>query len=102
MSRKKQIDPVVESLEEMISIRKQRNGIYNDVYKRKGEVIKALFGGIPQFENEDDLNKFGVLNIMISKMMRITETFFNEELSEDSIDDLAIYGQMLKELYKEK
>lgn len=103
MAKKKNIkieDPVIESFHELIAIRKDRNSIYKDLHNRKGDVLVALFGFIPQQETIEDLNRFGLLNVMVNKLLRYCENFDNGG-HEDSLNDLCVYSQMLKEVDRE-
>ncbi len=100
MAKNKNKDPVVVGLNELIVIREDRNSIYSDLHKRKGDVLVALFGYIPTPETIEDLNRLGLLNVMINKLLRYCENFDNGG-HEDSIADLCIYSQMLKELDRE-
>lgn len=93
-------DPVVDSLRALIEIRKERNLLYNDLHTRKGDVLVALFGHIPTPESIEDLNRLGLLNVIVNKLLRYCQNF-DRGGHEDSLDDCCVYSQMLKELDKE-
>lgn len=96
MPKKKQ-DKVVENLKNLIAIREGKNSDYGEAHKKKGEVIVALFGGIPQFDSAEDLSRYGMLEFIASKMVCYCANFHNGGHA-DSLDDIAVYTQMLKEL----
>tara|TARA_R110000751_G_scaffold8688_4_gene33778 strand:+ start:3429 stop:3749 length:321 start_codon:yes stop_codon:yes gene_type:complete len=74
-----------------------RSKLYKDGYTRNGEILKALFPkGIDQ-NNEDDLNRYVLVVYMVTKMVRYADNF-EKGGHEDSLDDLAVYAQILNSL----
>lgn len=92
-------DPIVESLNSLIKIRQERQGVYNGIENRRAEVITGLFGGYPEITNDLDLNRYGIYMKMVEKMIRYANNFYDGG-HDDSLDDIAIFSQMLKEMDK--
>lgn len=91
---------VPEMLEEKAALYKQRNAIYGDNYKRFGPIMALLFPEGSPLKTNDDFNRFGILVQIVAKVTRYAENF-NRGGHEDSLDDLAVYAMMLKELDNE-
>jgi hypothetical protein len=89
--------PVPGWLNDAAAIYKQRNLIYGDSYKKFGKVMFVLFPDGVSAKGEDDLNRLGVLNMIVSKLMRYANNF-SMGGHDDSLDDIAVYAMMLKEL----
>lgn len=92
---------VPEALRSAAAIYEERNKVYGDNYKRFGLVVAALFpDGISIASAEDPVkagNRLGVLIQILSKITRYCENF-NAGGHADSLDDLAVYAMMLREL----
>ena len=89
-------DEVSKSLEKLLEIRLNRRNSYGDAATKKGEVMAALFNSM-ELKTESDFARFGILNFIVSKLIRYSENFENGGHA-DSLDDLAIYSLMLKEM----
>jgi len=92
---------VSEALHNAAEIYEERNKLYGDNYKRFGNVMEALMPsgmeqGFPETKAQFN-NRVGVLIQVISKLTRYCENF-NSGGHDDSLDDLAVYAMMLKEL----
>jgi len=96
-------DQVIKYLENLIEIRKARRASYGDAVGKKGALITALFKDSekPVLESEIDYSRFGALNFMLSKLIRYAENF-NKNGHDDSLDDLAVYTLILKDLDRKK
>lgn len=92
---------VPEALRQAARIYEERNELYGDNYKRFGLLLEALFpDGISIASAEDPVkagNRLGVLVQILSKIARYCEQF-NKGGHADSLDDLAVYVMMLREL----
>lgn len=92
---------VPEALHQAAAIYEQRNALYGDNYKRFGKLLAALFpDGISIASAEDPVkagNRLGVLIQILSKITRYCENFERGGHA-DSLDDLAVYAMMLREL----
>lgn len=85
-----------DSLRAAAEIYEQRNKLYGDNYKKYGHAFFPLLKGL-LVETPHDLNRMGVLHMILSKVSRYCENF-NKGGHDDSLDDLAVYAMMLKEL----
>ena len=74
----------------------ERARVYGDSYTRHGEVMKALFPNGIKIETVDDFNRFGILNMQISKIIRYTQSWQDRHI--DSSHDLGVYSFMQEEL----
>lgn len=88
---------VPEALRKAAEIYEQRNALYGDNYKRFGPVMKLLFPDGLTIKYDDDWNRIGILVQMVSKLTRYAQNF-KAGGHEDSLDDLAVYTMMLREL----
>ena len=89
---------VPEELEKLGDLYKQRNAQYGDCYKHHGEIMEILFPGGWELNTKHDFNKFMLFNMLLIKLMRFSQTMSHD----DSLDDMAVYAQMLKEICHDK
>lgn len=76
----------------------QRAAIYGDNYVRFGPIMAQLMATQKlDPTNEKDMARFGIFVQVVSKITRYAENF-NRGGHDDSLDDLAVYAMMLKEL----
>lgn len=75
----------------------QRNLVYGDDYKRHGEIMVALFPDGITLKTESDFNRWSCFKEMVTKLGRYAKNFERGGHAE-SLDDAAVYSQMLKEL----
>lgn len=78
-------------------IYRERNKLYGNSYHNHGLVMTALFPSGIELKTVSDFNRFGVLNMMVSKLSRYTENFAKGG-HPDSSHDLTTYTAMLSEL----
>lgn len=88
---------VAQELEESANTFQQRNELYGNTYKQHGNVMAALFPNGIQLETTHDMNRMGVLNMMVSKLTRYANNW-SEGGHYDSLHDLAVYSTMLNDL----
>lgn len=86
-----------DSLRAAADIYEERNKLYGDNYKQFGEWVAKLFPLGVGLLSEEDFNRFGVLTQILSKLGRYCQNF-EQGGHDDSLDDLAVYAMMLKEL----
>lgn len=93
---------VPDALRAAAKIYEERNALYGDNYKHFGRVMEALFPDGLKFSllGPKDWNRLGVLVQIVGKLTRYCPNFF-EGGHDDSLDDLAVYAMMLKELDEE-
>lgn len=88
---------VPDMLRESAQTYEERNKVYGDNYKRFGPIMALLFPHGPNLVTEDDHNRFGVFVQCVSKITRYAENF-GKGGHDDSLLDLAVYANMLREL----
>jgi hypothetical protein len=86
-----------ESLRAAAEIYEQRNKLYGDNYKTFGPWVALLFPDGITLVTPNDFNRFGVITQMLGKLSRYAANF-KKGGHDDSLDDLAVYAMMLKEL----
>jgi hypothetical protein len=87
---------VPEFLADAAELYKKRNAVYKDNYKRVGPMYVQLFPEGITLKTADDFNKFAIFMQMVNKFTRCASNF--QHGHQDSVDDLAVYAMMLKEL----
>lgn len=88
---------VSEQLRNCANIYEERNKVYGDNYKHFGKIMVGLFPNGLTLETEDDFNRIGVFVQAVSKITRYAKKFSSGGHA-DSLDDLSVYSQMLREL----
>jgi len=73
-----------------------RNIVYKDGYKKVGATYAGLFPDGVTLKTPEDFNRFSLFMLMIHKLNRYAFNFNSNH--GDSLDDLAVYAMMLKEL----
>lgn len=81
-------------------IYEERNKLYGDNYKLFGQVIYAMFPEGVHLETDEDHNRWGVFVQIVAKVTRYAANFHRGG-HDDSLDDMAVYSMMLKELDNE-
>lgn len=88
---------VPERLRDLGNIYEGRNKVYGDNYKKFGHVMDKMFPDGLTIQGPEDWNRLGVFTQMLSKISRYADKF-PQGRHGDSLDDLAVYAQMLREL----
>lgn len=88
---------VPERLTKAADTFKARQLVYGDTYKEFGSLLKALFPDGIYVGNESDMNRLGVLQMMLHKLKRYCNNFETGGHA-DSLQDLSVYSMMLQEL----
>ena len=92
---------VEEAFTALIELHRQRSGQYgSNAYKEYGAVASALFGDLV-IESSEDHGRFAVLTQIVGKLARYCNNF-SKGGHPDSLDDLAVYAMLLKELDNKK
>lgn len=87
---------VPDRLIELANIFKDRNKSYKDNYRTTGSVIKSMFPDGVFLRTEEEFNRFYLYVMLIHKMTRAFKTFPSKS-HDDSLDDLAVYSQLLRD-----
>lgn len=88
-------DPA-DLLEEAAAIFRDRNSVYGANYRRVGEALAALFPDGLELKTADDHARFHIYMLIIVKLSRYAVNW--ERGHEDSVDDMTVYGAMLKKM----
>lgn len=91
---------VPEMLREGADTYEERNALYGDNYKTFGILMCSIFPYGLSCRSADDFNRLGVLVQIVGKLGRYCEQF-EAGGHDDSLLDLAVYSQMLRELDEE-
>jgi len=92
---------VPEMLEELAELYKQRNKLYGDNYKTHGDVMIALFPDGIKLKKPEDFNRYSCFKEILTRCGRYAYSFDNGG-HEDSLRDISVYAQMLRELDNEQ
>ena len=76
---------------------RKRNVLYGNAYHNHGEVMRALFPDGISLITAHDQARYGVLTMVVGKLVRYCANFSAGGHS-DSIHDLGVYAFMLEEL----
>ena len=86
----------IDNLNAITKLYKQRNELYRDNYKIAGIIFQQLFKSGVEINTVEDYNRFAVLMQIINKLIRYS---FNWDTGHpDSLNDMAVYSMILKEL----
>lgn len=96
MTVKKRQPTVPERLAALGKIHQERGKVYGDDYKHFGKVLAGLFPEGLTLKTADDFTRFGLFVQMATKMNRYSRQFHNGG-HVDSLDDLAVYSQLLQD-----
>ena len=88
---------VPEMLREAAETYEERNQLYGDNYRFFGDIMKALFPHSINLSSTNDYSRYALLLLMAMKLDRYAKQF-DQGGHDDSLLDLAVYSQMLREL----
>lgn len=91
---------VAEQLTKAAAIYAERSAMYGDNYKRFGHIMMGAIGPVT-LETVADFNRFAIFTLMGAKLSRYGNNF-TKGGHDDSLDDMAVYCMMLKELDAEE
>ena len=91
---------VPEKLRALAKIHDERGGLYGDNYKYGGMILLGLFPEGLHLETEEEFNRFHLLVYMAGKLSRYAR-MLKRGGHRDSLDDLAVYSQLLAEYDEE-
>ena len=92
---------VPEMLEELAELYRERNKQYGDNYKTHGDVMMALFPNGIKLKKPIDFNRYSCFKEMVTRLGRYAHNYDNGG-HEDSLRDISVYAQMLRELDNEQ
>lgn len=89
---------VTAQMLEKAKLFQDRAAVYGDNYHRFGPIMKLLLNGQKiNTEDSQEVARLGILVQIVSKVTRYAENF-SKGGHDDSLDDMAVYSMMLKEL----
>jgi hypothetical protein len=93
------VDPAIhkkadELMQEAVLTYRERNAVYGSSYHKHGQVMAALYTKGLTLVTPHDFNLMGCLNMIISKICRLSQTPDHR----DSIHDIGVYAFMYEEL----
>jgi len=86
-------------LEKAAELFKERDQAYGSSYKQFGKIVLAFFPDGITLKTEDDFTRWGLLNMIFSKINRYCNNFQGSG-HPDSLADLSVYSAMLAEIDK--
>ncbi len=93
---------VGERLTDLGVIFESRKPLYGDSYKHMGKVLKSLFPNGLILDSEFSFNRLVTFIQLLMKVNRYAFTIRKGEWQPDSLDDLAIYTQILRAIEASK
>jgi hypothetical protein len=91
------VKTVPDRLAALADIYEDRNALYGDNYKRFGDIMVGLFPKGLTIDSAPGWNRIALLIHMVTKVTRYAENH-NDGGHADSLDDIAVYSQMLREI----
>ena len=93
---------VPDMLTKLGDIHRERGKVYGDNYKHFGRLLSSAFPRGVTLSKPIDFDRFAMLVHMLSKLTRYAQNMANQGSGHvDSLDDVAVYSQMLQELDRE-
>lgn len=89
-------NPIAARLSELSTLAEKKGQEYGDSYLLVGDALKALLPDGIRLQTVTEYRRFGVLVQIFSKLQRYCHNF--EAGHPDSLDDLSVYAQILREL----
>lgn len=91
------VKSVPEMLREAADVYEERSAAYGDNYKRFGAIMMLLFPDGIDLSKAEAMCRFGIFVQVVSKVTRYAENF-KRNGHPDSLIDISVYSQMLREL----
>ncbi len=92
----KQVKGVPNKLREAAKVFEEKNAEYGNSYQEHGKIMEVLFPDGVELMTPEDQNRFAIFTTMVSKMYRYAANW--EEGHDDSLLDISVYANMLREL----
>lgn len=87
---------VPERLSDLGELYKERNSVYKNNYLEFGPIMHAMFPDGLKLETDEEFNRIGIFVQIVAKIARYAKAI-KERGQQDSLDDISIYCQMLRE-----
>lgn len=88
---------IPDMIREGADIFEERSAVYGDSFRIHGAVMAALLPERVSLGTVEDQNRFGVLTMIVSKLVRYAQNFYTGG-HDDSLADLAVYTAILRKL----
>ena len=88
-------DGVAANINHLAELHRERGALYGNDFMKGGGSLMSIFPDGVELRTPKDFTRYSLLNQMHAKFVRYCERF-NEGGHADSLDDLAVYSQMLK------
>jgi hypothetical protein len=88
---------VAEQLKDLASIHEQRSGLYGQDFLRVGPSLMAIFPEGLTLSTAEEFTRFALFAQIHGKLLRYAARF-KEGGHADSLDDLAVYAQILRQV----
>lgn len=95
------VKPVGQALADLGTLYAERNKLYKNNYKFFGDVLIGLFPTGLTLTSEADFGRFALFVHLVTKITRYA-FMFPQGGHIDSLDDIAVYAQMLQEYDQEQ
>lgn len=92
----KSVENPADTLRRLADLFEAKNKEYGAGYKKHGHVMAALLPEGISLDGSEEFARFAVFNLMVVKMVRYTANFSSKH--KDSLDDLAVYAAMMRDL----
>jgi hypothetical protein len=90
---------VGERLRKLASLHEERGKVYGRDYHHTGEALAAFYPDGLTLKTPEDFRRFMIRCFMLAKLMRdANQVMVSGRGHLDSLDDLAVYAQMAREL----
>ncbi len=91
---------VADRLAALGSLNRERGKVYGDDYKHIGDMLMAVFPRGLTLSTPEEFRRFSMFNLMAVKLARYGQNMKRGGHA-DSLDDVAVYSQMLRETDEE-
>jgi hypothetical protein len=88
---------VPDKLRDLANLYEERNVTYGDNYKRFGPMAAMMFPNGLIIRSADDWNRLALFIHVMTKVTRYAN-LFDKNGHSDSLDDLAVYAMMMREI----
>lgn len=96
IAKKKNKPTALDNLEAITDLYRERSLLYKDNYKVAGVIFKQLFPTGVNIETIEDYNRMAIWMQIINKVIRYSYNW--DKGHNDSLNDIAVYTMILKEL----
>jgi hypothetical protein len=92
---------VPQRLAKLGKLFEERHKVYGKDYEYVGQILSAMFPEGLILSRPEDFRRFYMFVFLLSKINRYSQCLGRGTGHKDSLDDLAVYAQMLAELDEE-